>query len=82
MTAGHSATWIVEKDGTRDITLANVKKVDADGVSNLSGDIGFFPNGEVPPATNIDEKIDIYTFFMNSDDKIYVMVGGLDFGAN
>ena len=82
MTAGHSATWIVEKDGTRDITFANVKKVDADGVSNLSGDIGFFPNGEKPPSTAIDEKIDIYTFFMNSDDKIYVMVGGLDFGAN
>ena len=82
MTAGHSATWIVEKNGGNSVTFETIKKIDADGVSNESGDIGFFPNGEKPPSTAIDEKIDIYTFFMNSDDKIYLMVGGLNFGAD
>ena len=82
MTAGQSATWIVEKDGARDITFATVKRVDSDGSSNDSGDIGFFPSGEVPDCTAIDEKIDMYTFFMSSDSKIYVMTGGLNFGAN
>jgi hypothetical protein len=81
MTAGQSATWIVEKNGARDISFLVVKKTDADG-GNESGDIGFFPNGEVPPATDENDKIDMYTFFMNSDDNIYIMVGGLNFGAN
>ena len=88
MTSGQSATWIVENDGTRDITFATVKRVDSDGTSNATGDIGKFPSGQEPVHTTSDEAISMYTFFAHDTDgngtvdSIYVMVGGLNFAAD
>tara|TARA_R100000808_G_C2142651_1_gene150403 strand:+ start:430 stop:1608 length:1179 start_codon:yes stop_codon:yes gene_type:complete len=88
MTSGQSATWIVENDGTTDITFATVKRVDSDGVSNETGDIGKFPSGQEPVHTTSDEAISMYTFFAHDTDgngtvdSIYVMVGGLNFAVD
>tara|TARA_R110000824_G_scaffold102120_1_gene242364 strand:- start:27584 stop:28732 length:1149 start_codon:yes stop_codon:yes gene_type:complete len=87
MVAGHSATWIVKNaaaggSAPYDVTFGTVK------IGSGGSDIGKFPSGEEPQWTDTVDAVDIFTFFaqdISGDgtvDNIYVMVGGLNFGAN